>query len=155
MGAGAARQYGMRGRTQRYEIVLGLYQGGAISPGTSFRDLGVSAVVDLETVAHYVPAPPIGGVYVHWPIPDGHEIDPSTTRAVANCVKGLMEAGHVVLVHCSAGLNRSSLVTARTLIAMGWEPHEAVAHVRRCRRHPGTLGNRSFETWLYGETPGT
>jgi len=137
------------------EIALGLYQGGALPLGATFRDLGVSAIVDLATEPHRAPPPPLGRVYVRWPFPDGPDVDPPTTRAVANLVKGLVEAGHIVLVHCTGGLNRSALVVTRSLIAMGWDPQEAVSHVRARRGDPRTLSNRRFEEWLYGETPGT
>lgn len=138
-----------------HEIVLGLYQGGRLAPGMTFQDIGVSAIVDLDDEPHYMPPTPVGCVYLFWPVMDGPSVEPSITRAIANCVKGLVDAGHLVLVMCAAGLNRSSLITARTLIAMGWYPNEAITRVRKSRRDPRTLTNHRFIDWLLAETPGT
>ena len=54
------------------------------------------------------------------------------------------------LVHCQAGLNRSSLVAARALIRDGMNPEEAVALIRD-KRSPACLCNRSFHDWLVAE----
>lgn len=51
------------------------------------------------------------------------------------------------LVHCQAGLNRSSLVVARALILGGMPPRTAIEQIRR-KRSPVCLCNPSFETWL-------
>jgi protein-tyrosine phosphatase len=52
----------------------------------------------------------------------------STVRGIARFVAELMDAGDKVLVHCRAGHNRSGLICARTLIAGGMDPQEAVGH---------------------------
>jgi protein-tyrosine phosphatase len=52
-----------------------------------------------------------------------------------------------VLVHCQAGLNRSSLVTARALMLEGKSANDAIATVR-ANRSPACLCNRTFEDYL-------
>lgn len=52
-----------------------------------------------------------------------------------------------VLVHCQAGLNRSGLVTARSLMLRGWTADEAIALLRE-QRSPAVLCNPSFEAYL-------
>lgn len=52
-----------------------------------------------------------------------------------------------VLVHCQAGLNRSSLVAGRALMLDGATADEAIDTIRR-RRSPACLCNPSFERWL-------
>lgn len=52
-----------------------------------------------------------------------------------------------VLVHCQAGLNRSSLVAARALMLDGATADEAIGLIRE-RRSPVCLCNPSFESWL-------
>lgn len=52
-----------------------------------------------------------------------------------------------VLVHCQAGLNRSSLVAARALMLAGSTADDAIATIRK-RRSPACLCNPSFERWL-------
>jgi protein-tyrosine phosphatase len=51
------------------------------------------------------------------------------------------------LVHCQAGLNRSSLVIARALILSGMPSVAAIALIRE-KRSPACLSNPSFERWL-------
>ena len=51
------------------------------------------------------------------------------------------------LVHCQAGLNRSSLVAARALVLGGRTPDEAITLIRR-KRSPACLCNPAFERWL-------
>ena len=52
-----------------------------------------------------------------------------------------------VLVHCQAGLNRSSLVVARALMLSGMSADDAIATIRK-KRSPVCLCNPSFERWL-------
>ncbi len=51
------------------------------------------------------------------------------------------------LVHCQAGLNRSSLVVGRALMLGGMAPRAAVDLIRE-KRSPVCLSNPSFEKWL-------
>lgn len=51
------------------------------------------------------------------------------------------------LVHCQAGLNRSSLVAARALMLGGMGGAEAIA-LLRAKRSPAVLCNRAFEAHL-------
>lgn len=52
-----------------------------------------------------------------------------------------------VLVHCQAGLNRSSLVVARALMMEGYTAGEAIGTIR-AKRSPACLCNESFEDYL-------
>jgi protein-tyrosine phosphatase len=52
-----------------------------------------------------------------------------------------------VLVHCQAGLNRSSLVAARALMLGGMTADEAIT-LLRSKRSPACLCNPAFERWL-------
>jgi protein-tyrosine phosphatase len=51
------------------------------------------------------------------------------------------------LVHCQAGLNRSSLVVARALMLDGMTARDAIDLIRE-KRSPVCLCNPSFEKWL-------
>ena len=51
------------------------------------------------------------------------------------------------LVHCQAGLNRSSLVVGRALMLGGMTANDAIALIRE-KRSPACLSNPSFERWL-------
>lgn len=52
-----------------------------------------------------------------------------------------------VLVHCQAGLNRSSLVVAAALMLEGATAESAIALIRH-KRSPACLCNPAFEDWL-------
>lgn len=52
-----------------------------------------------------------------------------------------------VLVHCQAGLNRSSLVAARVLMLDGATADEAIRLIRE-KRSAACLCNEAFEEWL-------
>lgn len=52
-----------------------------------------------------------------------------------------------VLVQCQAGLNRSSLVTARALMLGGMTADAAITLIRE-KRSPACLCNPAFEAWL-------
>jgi len=51
------------------------------------------------------------------------------------------------LVHCQAGLNRSSLVAARALVLDGMTADAAITLIRE-KRSPACLCNPAFERWL-------
>jgi hypothetical protein len=51
-------------------------------------------------------------------------------------------AGNQVLVFCNMGMNRSGLMTALTLMHLGYSPQKAIRSIRK--RHRCTLSNESF-----------
>lgn len=60
-------------------------------------------------------------------------------------VHGLTQLGPT-LVHCQAGLNRSSLLVVATLMYGGMPAHEAILLVRK--RSPACLCNQAFQAYL-------
>ena len=52
------------------------------------------------------------------------------------------------LVHCQAGLNRSSLIAARALTIGGYANAERAISLIREKRSPACLCNKAFERWL-------
>jgi len=66
--------------------------------------------------------------------------------AIAAWVKSCVDDGPT-LVHCQAGLNRSSLIAGRVLTMGGMEGWQAVKLLRQ-KRSPACLCNPSFERWL-------
>lgn len=67
---------------------------------------------------------------------------------LADLVIGWLEEGHRVLVHCQAGLNRSSLIVARVLMKMyAMTADEAIETVRESRSQM-CLCNESFVNHL-------
>ena len=66
--------------------------------------------------------------------------------AIAHWVRSCLEDGPT-LVHCQAGLNRSSLVAARVLMLGGLDSAAAIAKVR-ASRSPACLCIGPFVHWL-------
>ena len=78
------------------------------------------------------------------------EVDSDEVDRLANLVNELLATGEDVLVHCQAGLNRSSLVAARSLMLRDKNPLSAVEAIILVRksRSQACLCNRTFEQWL-------
>lgn len=66
--------------------------------------------------------------------------------AIARWVNNCREQGPT-LVHCQAGLNRSSLVVVTALTLSGMTAREAIDLIRE-KRSPACLCNEAFERWL-------
>src|SRR5262249_25598139 len=82
-------------------------------------------------------------------IPDG----PLTSDQIyevgrlAEFVADAVRAERTTLVRCHAGLNRSGLVTAQSLVHLGLVVGDAIELLRR-RRSPFALHNEEFEAYL-------
>lgn len=77
-------------------------------------------------------------------------VNSSEVDLLASLVNYLLKTGEDVLVHCQAGLNRSSLIAARSLMLRDQNPlsaPEAISLIRE-RRSPACLCNPAFEKWL-------
>ena len=129
-------------------VIPGLYQGD-FPAGTvdwsRFDDVVSLTIEDVPGVRLQV-----GGLRMHVPIWDDEMVDPTGVRAAALTVAERVTAGKRVLVHCSAGLNRSGVVAARALMFMGMPVAEAIARVRSARG-PYALSNPDFVAWLHEE----
>jgi protein-tyrosine phosphatase len=69
---------------------------------------------------------------------------------IASLVADFALTNTKVLVHCQAGLNRSSLIVARALMLLdGLTGQEAIDLIRE-KRSPACLCNPSFSAWLQG-----
>jgi protein-tyrosine phosphatase len=103
----------------------------------------VDTVVDLDGyVDAGLPELPNRLLYVYYPIFDEDLPDLAKLEAIARMIADLVGSGHVVLVHCRMGLNRSNLVVATALTYLGMTGAEALDHLRRLR--PGALYNELF-----------
>lgn len=65
---------------------------------------------------------------------------------IANHVSAAGKKGKT-LVHCAAGINRSALILALSLIIDGMKPADAIALLRE-KRGDIILYNKTFENWL-------
>lgn len=128
-----------------------LYQGGA---QPNIWPEGIDVIIQLnkdENPRYHIPP---NHYHSAWQIPDGDptEDEQVLIRALASHAHSFLREGKNVLVHCSAGLNRSGVVVARTLIDMGYRPDDAIEMVQ-IARGPGALGNPYFRAWLQKEGP--
>lgn len=66
----------------------------------------------------------------------------------ARLAASFIERGKPVLIHCHAGRNRSSLVTALTLLqtVKDWTPQDAISFVRTIR--PNALATQAFVDFI-------
>lgn len=81
------------------------------------------------------------------------DIDKDLVFELAATVAFWLERGANVLVHCQAGLNRSSLVVATLLVRhVGVSPAEAVETIR-AQRCDACLCNADFEAFVYALAP--
>jgi hypothetical protein len=148
MGSNEALQerYGLKSLS---EIVPGLWQG--MRPKTY---IGYDLVISCEEFLAKKPMEDFMGTTIHCPMrdEDDFKIPACGIWAAAVAAHHVLEQqrGGKVLVHCSGGLNRSSLVTARILELLGYEAHEAVAIIRRSHDE-FCLCNRQFERWVLRE----
>lgn len=68
----------------------------------------------------------------------------NVARDIAKRLADMVRGGQHVLVTCWAGLNRSGLITALTLVELGFNPPDAIEILRKTRsRH--ALCNHQFE----------
>jgi hypothetical protein len=130
------------------EVYPGLYQSSAIRFWSKKRikKLGVDVVIDLQ--GGFDPGMKFLKAYHYWPIKD---------EPMLPDLKGLFTIGRLgasylkdrrkVLVHCTAGYNRSGLVNAMILhFYLSISGKEAMQMIRRAR--PGALYNQTFADFL-------
>lgn len=131
----------------RSEILPNLWQGAR--PVTY---IGYDLVVSCEEYLARKPSQGYMGALIHLPMRDEDDFKIPQLAAHVGClVADVVQDGGVALVHCSGGLNRSSLVTAWAVVNIAdVSPKEAVALIRR-NRDPYCLCNRAFERWVTGE----
>jgi protein-tyrosine phosphatase len=77
---------------------------------------------------------------------------PDTTQLLqaAEIAYQAIRDGQKVLIHCQAGLNRSGLITALTMMKLGYDADAAIAVIRD-QRSPACICNSTFENWLRTE----
>lgn len=130
-----------------HEVAPRLYLGGSMMGGdlTHF-DTVVSLSRSGNTFA------PVPATVDHHPFYFG-DANTIPTALVVKAIDAVLAAharGDTVLVRCQAGLNRSALVMASVLIAQGWDPDNAVRHLRAVRSHD-VLFNPTFLAHVLGE----
>lgn len=89
-----------------------------------------------------------GCIYIEWPIFDGDVPNAEKLSALVDLLHELYSmTGARILIHCQAGLNRSSLVTGLLLRRLGHTGDDAVKLIRRARDE-ACLCNEDFERYV-------
>lgn len=129
-------------------IIPRLWQGSRPPKGPLLQSRGVDVVV-LCANEHQPPGYAFPGVHVvHAPFDDDliSRSIVEVASAAAERVALTHAGGRRVLVTCNMGWNRSGLVNALALHALGYSGREASRIVRRQRR--GALGNTTFRSFV-------
>jgi protein-tyrosine phosphatase len=107
-----------------------------------FRARGVDVVVCLLTDDELVElgltrepetAAETGLAFVRMPVPDLRPPELGATRALAGSLAARLSAGDHVVVHCRAGIGRSSTVAGAVLVHEGWSAGDAWELISRAR----------------------
>ena len=112
----------------------------------SLDKFGITAVVNLwnitdPRVEHHVMS------YTYSPLPDGKYPDLDVYTKLAYDAIACIDVGHVVLVHCHGGVNRSGLLNAIILMFMtGIDGSTAMKTI--LERRPGSFANKEFRVIL-------
>lgn len=128
------------------QLLVGTYPESQQEVEALRRDEGVTAVMNLQTdedlrVVRFF-AEPLEKLYAgssielrRVPVRDFDE--PHLQERLPKCVRALqrlLEKGHTVYLHCTAGVNRSPTVAIAYLHwCLGWKLDSAVEHVEACR----------------------
>lgn len=96
--------------------------------------------------------PAAGAQHFFLRVPDGGLTDVELTdiRTLADWAAEAVRDGKRVLCRCQAGINRSSLVAAFTMLRLGHGPDEAIALIR-AKRSPQALFNTHFQAYIAAE----
>lgn len=129
-------------------VVGNIYQGGC-SLGLELPR-NIEYVISLYKWEHYIRHDRVKSFYEYTMydsddgIPERHILNDIVNTAL-DCV----EEGPT-LIHCQAGLNRSSLVAALVLMELGYTGKAAIELLRH-RRSPAVLCNKTFERYVLNQ----
>jgi atypical dual specificity phosphatase len=108
---------------------------------TSLRELadhGVTVLINLHERQHPDGAlARYGLTEVHLPVPDFTPPTPAQLEQGVTAIESAISGGHMVAVHCGAGLGRTGTLVACYPVKRGLGPDEAVARIRAAR--PGSV----------------
>lgn len=112
------------------------------------EDTGIDVIVNVWTHEDKEIIPYLYE-YIYYPMTDGNNFDPLELIDLAEYVAVLIEASHKVLIHCHAGRNRSSLVSALVIREVyDISGHYAMECVKKAR--PNSFGNKYHVDFLEG-----
>ncbi len=94
------------------------------------KSKGITAIINLTERPYHVE----GFKISHIPMEDMMPSTPEMLALAVNFIKGYLNSGHKVLVHCMAGMGRTGMVLASYLVMYeGYNAKDAIEEVRRVR----------------------
>lgn len=90
-------------------------------------------MAELELGGQADAARAAGITFYRLPTPDRHVPDPAAGLELATRLRGHLERGDGVAVHCRYGIGRSSTLAAMVLVLEGAEPRQAWAMISAAR----------------------
>jgi len=140
-----------------------LYVGGYIQAShlSTENPLGITAVLDVSTAAAWERSEPYteaeGIIYRHIPFSDGEDIPEKEFWECLGYLKETYDAGHIVLVHCAAGISRSVVLMASFMHYAGiMDFPEALKCIKKRRKIASphvnilTSAKKILKIWPYG-----
>jgi protein tyrosine phosphatase (PTP) superfamily phosphohydrolase (DUF442 family) len=109
---------------------------------------GIRAVVDLrgEDRDDEEQLRGVGIDFLHLPTPDLEPASMDMLERGVDFVRGHIEQGNPVLIHCQHGIGRSALLALCSLVDQGWEPLDALSHAKD-RRWVVSPSESQYEGW--------
>lgn len=137
--------------TEFFPIIPGrLWQSGSVENAQDESEvlrLGIDYVVNLNGDMPFITTGDQPFTEVRWEIEDGPLPDLDTLNKIVDRVCAAIRAKHRVLVHCTAGLNRSGLVNAMVVNRLSGKSGPQLLQFMR-RKRPGCLSNRRFAAFI-------
>jgi YegS/Rv2252/BmrU family lipid kinase len=117
------------------EIAPGLFIGGQHTRRglRQMQDRGITASVNLRSESDDSKRRRALGRYLHLPIGDGMEPSQEQLREGVAFIRGVVESGGKVYVHCNLGIGRAPTLAAAYLIQSGATPEDAWKRIRAVR----------------------
>lgn len=124
-----------------------LFVSGEIDDWELVREHRIDTIIDLDGgIDEGIPEVANEILYVYYPMNDDEDLpNASKLDALGRFIASLVDAQHVVLVHCLIGLNRSNLVAAMALTYLGIRGVDAVRLLQSVQ--PAALYNDAFANY--------
>ena len=113
---------------------------------------GIGAVIDLreEDCDDEERLRTAGIDFLHLPTTDQMSPADAMLERGVDFAQGHMTRGNRVLIHCQGGIGRSALLALCVLVELGFEPLDALAHAKDCRKavSPSHDQYQGWARWL-------
>lgn len=120
-----------------------------MSKEEKLRNLASHGIDVVVSLVDYDPDMGCGDAihYIQSAQPDSKYMDYGNLCKIAHDVSAMLDAGHIALVHCNGGRNRSGLLNALiVMLQTKCSGKQALEYVRN--RRPNAIATQAFEEYL-------